>query len=1548
MANYTGTNGVDNYTGTNSGDTISGLGGNDILAGLGGQDTIDGGSGDDSLFGGAGNDTLIGGAGNDTIDGEADNGFDYASYSTATSRVEVSLLLAGSAQNTLGAGLDTLLNIEGLIGSSYNDVLTGTDGADRLNGGAGDDLLQAGGGNDFVYDVSGDDILHGGAGADRMSYTNALAGVVVDLSRQGQVQNTVGAGLDLLTGFEGVNGSAYADVLTGDGAANDVYGLAGNDVLNGGGGDDMMGGGAGNDILDGGDGIDTYIGDNNLSYRVDLRLQGAAQDTGEGMDTLSGFENLIGGMYDDVLTGDDGDNVIDGWFGSDVLAGGLGVDTVTFHLEEAVIVDLAGGVAYTTDLYGDPATDTLSGFENAEGGSYDDQLAGDGGANVLSGLDGHDTLTGEGGADTLKGGNGNDTLFGDGGDDVLEGGAGIDWLYGGAGIDLADYGAAASAVSVSLALGDAQQDTGGAGIDSLAGIENLRGSAFDDSLTGDQAANRLDGGAGDDALSGGLGDDVLLSGAGQDQIDGGAGTDRLVLGGAFADYAITRDGDVITLVDTRVGGDGVEIVTEVERFVFTDVELTAEQLFRVEVVGVADHLVITRGVQSALLASALLANDQVNYDNHVGSVSNAQGLTVTLAEGRLVMLATGESGAFDYTIEGPDGPVTVHVTVGTVPAGTAADTLTPGVIATGADLQGLTGNDVLTGSAGDDRLVGGQGNDRLTGGAGRNELIGGIGNDIYVLNGAGEDTIVELAGEGVDTVETTVDGHVLGGNLDNLVLLGGALSGVGNGLRNNIVGNAGNNVLDGGAGDDVMDGALGDDTYHVDSLLDVVRDSGGVDTVITTLSTYTLTSVAENLVFAGDGSFTGRGNANANTITGGSGDDHLYGAGNDTLIGGVGSDHYYVTTRTDEIVESFDDEVGVDVVHASVTYVLGDGFAIEELRASGDRAINLTGNLYVQNIVGNDAANVLDGGDYAFNFDRLEGLGGDDTYVFRYQEQIVEAANGGYDTVLVRAGYHQMAANVEKAVIQAGGYRVIGNDLANLIVGDSNANILNGGAGNDVLRGGAGDDGYFVDSAGDVIEDTAGTDTVTIGYAFGSYTLAAGLENAVSGSDVANTLRGNTAANVLTGGNGGDHVYGLGGNDRLYGDRDPEISGVVGADVLDGGAGNDELYGYAGDDHLIGGAGNDILAGGDGSDRLEGGLGDDTYVILYGDPDVIVEQPGGGIDTIQLRWAQSPYTMAAGVENLNTNTFAVVTGNASNNVMTTTASGVSGEFYGLGGDDTLILQTDQGDLYGGEGNDVLEGGDYQSGGAGNDQLRSSGGTVMEGGTGNDTYVVGRGSNSPTIVELAGEGTDTVMTYTTSFVLGANVERLTAMGSSLYGVGNELANVIKGSATFDILEGRGGNDQLYGYGGDDELLGGLGNDLLFGGEGDDDLFGGDGSDQLTGGAGRDELTGGGAVRDTFIFEAAADSAVGEQADRILDFDASDLIDLRKIDANTGLAADQAFALIGSAAFSGVAGQLRFETDGSRTNVFGDVNGDGVADFQIVLTGVHALNAGDFLL
>jgi Ca2+-binding RTX toxin-like protein len=610
--------GLEDLEGSRFGDTLRGDGQGNLLLGLDGDDRIEGRAGDDTLRAGSGNDLLFGGPGADRFDGDAGN--DTVSYSDLTAALRLNLadraLSTGEAQGdvyfTVEAFELTAFN-DTLVGSAGNDRVAGLAGNDRMDGWGGADWLAGGAGNDSLSGGDGDDVLEGGAGNDRLdgglgfdlaSYAGAPAGVTVDMAST--KVNTGEARGDVFLGIEGLEGSAFADTLLGDGLANRLEGgagndrlegRAGNDTLTGGLGDDTLIGGAGNDVLDGGAGSDwASYADITTALRVDLA--DPAQSTGAALaDQLWGIENLIGTGLADTLSGDGGANGLTGGAGNDRLEGRAGADT----LDGGAGHDALFGGEGDDRLMGGDGNDSLaggSGADRLEGGAGNDRLevdagpdgladwldggAGDdglalgadggtalGGAGndrVLGGA-GADSLDGGAGDDWVEGGAGDDRLMGGDGNDTLAGGAGADWLDGGLGVDLVSYLGAAEGVVI----GPGAPGGGAAAGDVLVGIEMITGTAHNDRIAGDALANTfrgeggadwLAGGAGNDSLYGGDGDDVLEGGAGNDRLDGGLGFDLASYAGALAgvtvDMASTKVNTGEARGDVFLGIEGLE------------------------------------------------------------------------------------------------------------------------------------------------------------------------------------------------------------------------------------------------------------------------------------------------------------------------------------------------------------------------------------------------------------------------------------------------------------------------------------------------------------------------------------------------------------------------------------------------------------------------------------------------------------------------------------------------------------------------------------------------------------------------------------------------------------------------------------------------------------------------------------------------------------------------------------------------------------------------------------------------------------------------------
>lgn len=516
-------------------------------------------------------------------------------------------------------------------------------------------------------------------------------------------------------------------------------------------------------------GIDTFdfSGFNNAQV-IDLR-QGSFSNVGAQIGNVSialgaVIENAIGGSGADAIFGNSGDNLLTGRAGNDRIDGGLGTDTVVFsgNRSQYTITYLAPNpLTYngaTVTVSGPDGTDILSNVDflrfadqtiatafigglNVSGDITANAMTGSAFSDFLYGLGGDDTLTGAGGVDYLDGGSGNDAINGGDGDDVLIGGRGDDALDGGAGFDRADYTGAVAAVTVSLLTSRA---SGGAGNDVLVSISHLTGSAFNDTLTGDNEINSIIGGGGADHIFGGGGNDILQAGNGA--LTGGAPD--------IIKAATTTNSSFATAVSMDPGFDLLPQDDIAASATIPHATVRATAHAGTEYYGFTANAGgrITLDIDNASFDSTLrlfnaagvelASNDDSSPDG--GPTTDSQ-ITFTVPATGVYYVAVGQwdanSGStFTSKAITAGGTYTLHVSV--TDHGVAPLTLV------GSRLIGEAGDDQILGGSAGDYLNGGAGNDALNGGGGVDTAAYGGGRRQYVANSAS----VSGNGEGTDTL----------------------------------------------------------------------------------------------------------------------------------------------------------------------------------------------------------------------------------------------------------------------------------------------------------------------------------------------------------------------------------------------------------------------------------------------------------------------------------------------------------------------------------------------------------------------------------------------------------------------------------------------------------------------------------------------------------------------------------------------------------------------------------------------------------------------------
>lgn len=1291
-------------------------------------------------------------------------------------------------------------------------------------------------------------------------------------------------------------------------------------------------GGDGNDSLTGGAGNDTYLFDTDTAQGSDV-----INESRGGTDTLdfsetttrsitidlsrstsqvvnsalsltlsaaATFENVIGGILSDTMTGNTLSNVLTGGAGDDIyvfdtdlalgsdtiIEAGGGTDTIDFSSTSTrvVVIDLSRA---TSQVVNAGLTLTLSSgttMENALGGTLSDTFTGNSQNNIFTGGAGNDIYR-------------FDTDLTLGNDTIREAGGGIDTL------NFSDTTTRRITIDLSAATLQVVNPGLTLTLSSGATVENVVGGTLGDTFTGNALDNTLTGGAGDDTY---LFDTDVAHGS-DTIVEAGGGTDTL-------DFSGTTTRSII-----------IDLSKAASQAVNVGLALTLSSAATIEnIIGGDLNDTLTGNSLDNSLAGGL-GNDTYIFDADSTLGSD------TIDE------SAGGTDRLDFSLTTTRN-VAVDLSNALSQVVNAALTL---ILSSETTIENVTGGTL---------------NDTLVGNSLDNVLTGGDGNDNYIFDtdlAHGSDTIIEVIG-GVDRLDfsdtttrnisidlSRATSQVVNAGLTLTLTSGSTMENViGGSLADTIIGNTLANSLTGGAGNDTYifdtDLAQGSDTIIESGGGTDVLDFGSTTTrnIAINLSTATIQVVNANLsltlssattienVIGGTLGDTITGNSLDNVLAGGFGND-LYVFDTDLALGSDTIDETAGGADTLDFSGTTTRGVTIDLSNAT-SQVVNAG--LELTLSSGTTMENVKGGAIADSITGNSLANTLTGGagNDTYNFDTDLALGSD----------TISEPGGGVD-VLDFSGTTTRNVTIDlliatPQVVNAGLTLTLGSSttIENVVGGSLNDTLTGNSLGN-VLTGGAGNDTYLFDTdltlgSDTIVESGGGTDKLD----FGSTTtrnIAIDLSNAASqvvnagltltlssdstienatGGTLNDTFTGNSLSNLLTGGTGND-TYNF----------DTDLS--LGSDTIDESRGGTDTLNFAGSttrsitvdlsnaaaqtvnagltltlssgatmENVVGSALNDSFTGNSLSNTLTGGAGDDTYVYdtdLTHGSDTIVEA-GGGTDVLDF---SGTTTRSVSID-LSIATSQVV--NAGLSLILSSATTIE-NVTGTGLNDTFRGNSLSNTLTGGAGNDIYvfdtdlaHGSDtINEAGGGTDVLDFSGTTTRNvsidlsnavsqvvnagltltlssataienaiAGALNDTLI----GNSLSNVLTGGAGDDSYM-FNTNTALGSDSIADTLGADSVSFVGstagvsvnlglttaqtvNSNLTLTLGSATaFESVTGGSGDDILIGNTVNNSISGGDGDDVLSGGAGNDVLQGGDGKNVMIGGAGADTLTGG---------------------------------------------------------------------------------------------------------
>jgi len=945
--------------GTAGSDTLTGGIGNDAIAGLAGSDLLIGGEGNDTLLGGAGHDTLRGGPGDDVLNGgvlasyytvEEFADSDRADYSTAAAGVNVNLATGIAADGD--GGNDALIGIEAVIGSNWNDTITGS--------GAFFEFFRGKGGNDTINGSFGNDrVLYDDVEATGSISVTLGSGDTLNPSPNGQVVGDPYLGTDTLIDVEQVFGTNQADtyLVSGFLSASGTGGLL--STFN---------------RFEGGGGNDTVTGNGNTSVSYQNALEGvtvtllaaspalggssggAVGGASVGVDTFTGGVTAVrGSAFADSMSGGTATSsqLFEGNGGNDTINGGSGFDTARYLFDGPISVGLTVNMAAGT-VAGDPTytgSDTLISVEGVQGSILDDEYIATGYSSGSFGT-----------FNEFEGGAGDDTITGNGNTRII-------------------FINAREAVTVNLATGIA---TGGASVgdDTFTGVISVRGSNFNDTLIGSN--------------NGIASFETFQGRAGNDTINGGGGLDQAAYQDDPTATFITVDMAFYSPSEGRVVGDA---------FIGTDHLIGISSIRGTNFNDIYNAIGFNSGITA--LAGGLFNDFEGGFGNDTITGNGVTRITFINAPGGVSITFTGVGTGFTGGAAGVDS----FSGVDRVRASNFDDTIT-GSTGPYEQFDGRGGNDVIDGGGGFDEarydaasgvgsftinaagaitaIVSGQGTDALTGiefvrgtnfadiydassysGFNRFEGIGG--DDLIIGNGTTElSHSNSTAGVVVNIQDGVASGSTIGTDQFSGVnaIVGSesddAITGSNNpvGTTEIFTGRGGDDTIDGGGGFDMvlhpaepLLGGTGGGAFTFDTagVVTAILPGRGVDTLSNIEfivgtdfdDTFDATAYAGSIQFAGNGG--------SDIVVGGAGHDTLFGgAENDAITGGPGADVVSGEAGSDTIVFNSSAEAGdtitdfnpfagdvlkiSDLLDASTNFADGIGGALSDyvqIQASG-------------------------------------------------------------------------------------------------------------------------------------------------------------------------------------------------------------------------------------------------------------------------------------------------------------------------------------------------------------------------------------------------------------------------------------------------------------------------------------------------------------------------------------------------------------------------------------------------------------------------------------